>query len=34
VERLALRSVVLLGTPLALTLLEIFHPQPSGVGET
>jgi len=33
VERLVLRRVVLLGSPLALALLEIFHPQPSGVAE-
>jgi hypothetical protein len=33
VERLMLRRVVLLGTPLALAILEIFHPQPSGVAE-
>jgi hypothetical protein len=33
VERLVLRGVVLLGTPLALAILEIFHPQPSGVAE-
>jgi hypothetical protein len=33
VERLVLRRVVLLGTPLALAILEIFHPQPGGVGE-
>jgi ketosteroid isomerase-like protein len=32
-HRTALRRLVLLGTPLALALLEIFHPQPSGVGE-
>ena len=32
-ERLVLRGVVLLGTPLALAILEIFHPQPSGVAE-
>jgi hypothetical protein len=31
VERLVLRRLVLLGTPLALAVLEIFHPQPSGV---
>jgi hypothetical protein len=34
VERLVLRRVVLLGTPLALAILEIFHPQPGGVGES
>jgi hypothetical protein len=33
VERLVLRGLVLLGTPLALAVLEIFHPQPSGVAE-
>jgi hypothetical protein len=34
VERLVLRRVVLLGTPLALALLEIFHPeQPGGASE-
>jgi hypothetical protein len=33
VERLVLRRVVLLGAPLALAILEIFHPQPSGVAE-
>jgi hypothetical protein len=33
VERLVLRRVVLLGTPLALAILEIFHPQPSGVAD-
>src|SRR5919106_2111695 len=32
-ERLVLRRVVLLGTPLALAILEIFHPQPSGVSD-
>jgi hypothetical protein len=32
-ERLVLRRLVLLGTPLALAGLEIFHPKPSGVGE-
>ena len=32
-ERLVLRRLVLLGTPLALAVLEIFHPQPSGVAE-
>ena len=31
--RLVLRRVVLLGTPLALALLEVFHPQPSGVAD-
>jgi hypothetical protein len=34
VERLVLRRVVLLGTPLALAILEIFHPQPSGVADS
>src|ERR687889_56143 len=33
VERLVLRRLVLLGTPLALAVLEIFHPQPSGVAD-
>jgi hypothetical protein len=32
--RLALRRLVLLGTPLAFATLEIFHPQPSGVRES
>ena len=32
-ERLVLRRLVLLGTPLALAVLEIFHPQPSGVAD-
>ena len=32
-ERLVLRRLVLLGTPLALAVLEIFHPQPSGVSD-
>jgi hypothetical protein len=31
VERLALRRIVLLGSPLALAILEIFHPHPAGV---
>jgi hypothetical protein len=31
VERLVLRRVVLLGSPLALAILEIFHPHPTGV---
>jgi hypothetical protein len=31
VERLVFRRVVLLGSPLALAILEIFHPQPTGV---
>jgi hypothetical protein len=29
-----LRSLVLLGAPLALAIMEIFHPQPSGVAES
>jgi hypothetical protein len=33
VERLALRRIVLLGTPLALAVLEIFHPHPTGVAD-
>jgi hypothetical protein len=34
VVRLVLRRVVLLGTPLALAVLEIFHPpKPSGASE-
>jgi hypothetical protein len=33
VERLVLRRVVLLGTPLALAILEIFHPNPTGVAD-
>jgi hypothetical protein len=32
--RSASRRLVLLGTPLAFAILEIFHPQPSGVGES
>ena len=32
--RLVLRRVVMLGAPLALAILEIFHPQPGGVGES
>ena len=32
-EPLVLRRLVLLGTPLTLAILEIFHPQPGGVGE-
>ena len=32
--RLALRRLVLLGTPLAFATLEIFHPHPSGVAES
>jgi hypothetical protein len=31
VERVMLRRLVLLGMPLALAILEIFHPKPSGV---
>jgi hypothetical protein len=31
--RTVLRRLVLLGTPLTLSLLEILHPQPGGVGE-
>jgi hypothetical protein len=34
VERLVLRRLVLLGTPLALAILEIFHPRPSGVADS
>jgi hypothetical protein len=34
VEHAVLRRVVLLGTPLALALLEIFHPKPSGVADS
>jgi len=34
VERVVLRRVVLLGAPLAVAILEIFHPQPAGVGES
>ena len=33
-RRSTLRRLILLGTPLALAILEIFHPQPSGVGES
>src|SRR5829696_5815860 len=33
VERLVLRRLVLLGTPLAFAILEYFHPQPSGVAD-
>jgi hypothetical protein len=29
-----LRRLVLLGTPLALTLWEFFHPQPGGVADS
>jgi hypothetical protein len=32
-RRSAWRRVVLLGAPLALAILEIFHPQPSGAGD-
>jgi len=34
IRRSVLRRVVLLGTPLALAILEIFHPQPSGVADS
>jgi hypothetical protein len=34
VERLVLRRLVLLGTPLALAVLEVFHPKPSGVADS
>jgi hypothetical protein len=33
VERLVWRRVVLLGSPLALAILEILHPQPRGVAD-
>ncbi len=33
-DHTVLRRLVLLGTPLALAIMEIFHPQPSGVGES
>jgi hypothetical protein len=33
VERLVLRRVVLLGSPLALAILEIFHPHPTGMAD-
>ena len=33
-ERLVLRRLVLLGTPLALAVLEVFHPKPSGVADS
>ena len=33
-RRSTLRRLNLLGTPLALAILEIFHPQPGGVGES
>ena len=33
VESLVLRRVVLLGSPLALAILEIFHPHPAGVAD-
>jgi hypothetical protein len=33
-DHTVLRRLVLLGTPLALALLEIFHPQPSGVADS
>lgn len=32
-DRTVLRRLVLLGTPLALAVLEVFHPQPVSVGE-
>jgi hypothetical protein len=32
-SQVALRRLVLLGTPLALAILEIFHPKPSGASE-
>jgi hypothetical protein len=34
VERLVMRRLVLLGTPLALAVLEVFHPKPSGVADS
>src|ERR671921_1261518 len=34
VVRLLLRRAVLLGTPLVLAVLEIFHPRPSGVSDS
>src|SRR5918997_7088678 len=34
VVRLVLRRAVLLGTPLVLAVLEIFHPRPSGVSDS
>lgn len=33
-RRSTLRRLILLGSPLALAILEIFHPQPGGVGES
>jgi len=33
-RRSTLRRLILLGTPLVLAILEIFHPQPGGVGES
>ena len=32
-EHPVLRRLVLLGTPLALAILEVFHPKPSGVSD-
>ena len=32
-DHTVLRRLVLLGTPLALAVLEIFHPQPGGASE-
>ena len=32
--RLVLRRAVLVGTPLVLAVLEIFHPRPSGVADS
>ena len=33
-RRSTLRRLILLGSPLALAIMEIFHPQPGGVGES
>ena len=33
-ERLVMRRLVLLGTPLALAVLEVFHPKPIGVADS
>jgi hypothetical protein len=33
-DHTVLRRLILLSTPLALAIMEIFHPQPSGVGES
>ena len=33
-DHTVLRRLVLLGTPLALALWEIFHPQPGGVADS